>query len=103
MINNKKIIRFLGLLILLLFVMEYLEPSTVGVRIGQASSPNPSETQERSSSFEKNGVISPHAMIWDSLFLFDQDLSQGKFKEFPKSVLHKLFSKEIFHPPLLSI
>jgi hypothetical protein len=101
--NNKQIIRLIGLLILILFTVEYLEPSAVGVRIGHTSSPNQSGTKEKSSSTEKNGSLSPHAMIWDSLFLLNQDFSHNKFKFLPEPFFPKLFLKEIFHPPLLFI
>lgn len=101
--NNKKIIKCVGLLIFILFTMEYLEPSVIGVRIGQPSSADQSSTKDQSSSIEKNVSLAPHAMIWSPLLLLDKDFPQHKFRSLPESLFIKYLSQEIFHPPLLSV
>ena len=101
--NYKKTIQLVGLLILIFFTVEYLEPSAVGVRIGHTSATDQSSTKEKSSTTEKTDSPAPHAMIWSFLILLKKNSSQYKFQCLPESLFIKHFSKEIFHPPLLSI
>ncbi len=100
--RDKKTIQLVGLLILIFFAVEYLEPSAVGVRIGPTPSSNQSSGQEKSPSADGIGIIAPHAMIWNSPILINKNFSHHKFQNPPEYFFCKLLSKEIFHPPLLS-
>jgi hypothetical protein len=101
--RNKKIIQLVGLLILLFFTVEYLEPSSVGVRIGGIPFSNQSSTQEKSTGGEKLGTITPHAMMWSPPILFNNIFSYSKFQNFSDPFVYQLLSKKIFRPPLLSV
>ena len=101
--RDKNIIQLVGLLILIFFVVEYVEPSAIGVRIGGIPPSSQSSTKEKSTSVENTGTMPPHAMVWNSSILISSNLVYHKFQNFPETFVCKLFSLEIFHPPLISV
>ncbi len=94
----------LSLLFFALFLMEYLEPSAVGVRaINHFQARGASSTIPSCPISEDNTISTPHAMISMSPFSLEEDGRHLSFYSLPASLSLHAFSKEIFHPPVTLI
>lgn len=103
---NKKghIPRVLFLLVLSLFIIEYLEPSAVGIRASNL--PSSSEPTSPQNPPKDNPVSvpnfllnTPHAMLKVDSFRVDEKFPEYFLPLLNKTLLEIIFSKEIPHPP----
>lgn len=103
---NKKsyIPRIVCLLVMSFFLVEYFEPSAIGIRAGNFNIP--SETQSEKSPNQENHsnskgflLFTPHAMINVEPYYFDEKFPEFFLPFLTRSLAEKIFSIEISHPP----
>lgn len=101
--KRETIIRVLGMLLLLFFVLEYLEPSTIGIRTGVVPLSEQPSGQGKSPEWSKLSLSASHAMICGPSLFSEQGENRVKLQPVFLSILVPLFPDEIFHPPLSSL
>lgn len=101
--KRETIFRVLGMLLLLCFVLEYLEPSTIGIRTGVVPLSNPPSDQGKSSEWSKLSLSAPHAMICGPSLFSEQGEISVKLQPVFVSLFISSFPDEIYHPPLSSL
>jgi hypothetical protein len=100
-LNRKQFIKIMGLIILFFFTIEYLEPSTNGIRINPFPYSDPTPAQSNAPTTNPQN-LSPHAMIGVGLFTLLNVFTSQKLYLSATPLTLQPFSKEIFHPPLAS-
>jgi len=99
--QKRAIHKIVILSIILLFLAEYLEPSTIGVRAGVfPQAMNPSSPDNNPSAGTPSSI--PHAMIWIASPAGEKHLPESPYLSTCQSFSKQQFRKEIYHPPLLA-
>ena len=92
------------LIILSLFLAEYLNPSAIGVRADYTPTPAGSPTTGNPNSPEKEAPsATPHFMIKMEPYRLGEILLSLDSISFFQSIVEQTNPKEIFHPPALTL
>jgi hypothetical protein len=90
--------------VLTLFLVEYLNPSAIGVRADFNPAPAGSPAQERQNSPNtQTSSATPHSMIKTEAFQAEGSFPCQDLFASIDSIIEQTNEKEIFHPPALTL
>ena len=92
------------LIVLSLFLAEYLNPSAIGVRADYTPTPAGSPTTGNPNSPEKEAPsTTPHFMVKMEPYQLAEILPSLDRVSYFQSIIEQTNSKEIFHPPAVTL